>query len=110
MPFGVNFGVGVRVDADTVTHQFVELIRQGTGLEVFVYVFDLGLDEDASDGHQVLGESAGLISANIIGSTHSLAGLEVSHQVVLVLHLAHRVGQGDRYGQGQTLGHCHHNY
>lgn len=58
----------------------------------------------------VFGKGSCLVRADVVDSSHCLAGLEVSNQVVLIFHLAHTVCKGDGDGKREPLRHCHNNY
>ena len=57
--------------------------------------------------HLVLGEGAGLVRADIRGSSHRLAGVHGAWQGVLLHQLAHGEGQTEGDTHGQTFGNGH---
>lgn len=97
-------GVGVRVVTDRQRQDFGGMFRDNICLHWLVHPL---LDEDLCHSHEVLGESACFVWADVVGSAHSLAGLEVSNQIVLLFHLTYRVSQGDSYWKWQSFRHSH---
>jgi len=54
-------------------------------------------------------QRTGLVGRDHGGAAHGLAGGQLPHQYGLFHHAAHGVGEGQRDGEGQALGHhCHH--
>ena len=51
-------------------------------------------EEGLNNCHLVGGQGARLVRADDRGVAHRLAGVEMSHQVVVGHHLLHTVGQG----------------
>lgn len=49
-----------------------------------------------------------LVGADGGSSAHGLSGAQVSHQVVVLQHTCHAVGQGNGHCQRQPLRDCHH--
>lgn len=67
-------------------------------------------EEEACHSHFVHCKGTSLIRANVIGTTHSFAGLEETNQVILIFHLPNRVSQGNCHSKGQSLRDSNHNY
>ena len=61
-----------------------------------------------SDRHLIFGEGSSFVTADIVSTSHSLTGSEISDQVIFIFHLSNAVGKGDGDCQGETFGHCHH--
>jgi len=53
-------------------------------------------------------QRACFVGADGGGTPHGLRGTQPSHQVVVLQHALHRVGQSYRHGQGQALWDSHH--
>lgn len=70
---------------------------------------NLSLQVGRHHRHLVLSERASLISANLVGVAHSLRGLQLAHQVVKLLHLFDREGEGDRDGEREAFRDSDHN-
>ena len=62
-------------------------------------------DPALRDGHSVLRQGAGLVGADLRHAAHGLARGQVAHEVLVAHHALGRVGERDRDGERQTLGH-----
>ena len=62
------------------------------------------LDPKVGDSHDVLGECSGLIRADIVSSSHGLASVQMSDEIVLLSHLSDGIRQSHGDGQRETLG------
>ena len=50
---------------------------------------NLVVDVDLLDCHLILSEGASLVSADLVGTTHSLGGVKATDKVVLLSHLGY---------------------
>ncbi len=76
------------------------------GAELFSFE---SVEVGAEHLHPVLGQSAGLVGTDNRCRSHSLAGMELAHEVVGFQHAPHRVGEAERHGHRQSLGDGTHN-
>ena len=77
---------------------------------VVYLIGNLLLHEYLCDCHQILSKSSGLVSANVIGSPHSLTSLEIPDEVVLFLHLSDGVSQSNSDCKWESLRDSYHDY
>lgn len=103
----LDSGVGVGVEGDGVGEQVLKVVAEALVLGLELGELD-ALGPQAGDEHGVLGERAGLVAADVVGAAHRLAGRQVAHEVLLVLHLAHAVRQRNSHCERQSLRHRHH--
>jgi len=70
---------------------------------------DLTLDPHGHNSHLVSGKGTGLVSADLVGTSHGLRGMKTTHHVVLFLHFADGEGKGNRDGEGKSFRHSNDN-
>ena len=100
----VDLGVGVGVEGDTSREQVFVSLAEGSVASVET-IEEHSLRPESCYSHEVFGEGSCLVAADVVGSSHSLAGREESYQVLLVPHLANTIGQRDSDSKRETLGH-----
>ena len=83
----VGIGIHARSNTDHVCSVFAHEFSLRELFKVFLLAPQLG------NGHKILGESSCFIGADVVGSTHGLAGPQISDQIVFILHLTHTVGK-----------------
>jgi|LauGreDrversion4_2_1035121.scaffolds.fasta_scaffold130899_2 hypothetical protein len=59
--------------------------------------------------HFIHGQCAGLIRANIVSTSHDLAGGQLFNEVLINEHSADGVGKGDHDCERETFGHGYNN-
>ena len=102
----VDLRVGVGVEGDTSREQVFVSLAEGSVASVET-IEEGSLRPESCYCHEVFGEGSCLVAADVVGSSHSLAGREVSYQVLLVPHLPNTIGERDSDSKRETLGHSH---
>ena len=100
----VHLGVCVGVEGDTSGNQVFVSLAKGSVASVET-IEEGSLRPESCYSHKVFGEGSCLIAADVIGSSHGLAGREESYQVLLVPHLPNTIGQRDSDSKREALGH-----
>jgi hypothetical protein len=79
-------------------------IRVCAGLVVFEFAHEFGVDADGAcdHGHDVAGESTGLVGADDGRVGHRLAGAQDAHQEVFFRHPLGGECQSESYSQWET--------
>jgi hypothetical protein len=68
-----NGGMRVRIHSDTITKQFFQ--ARSDYLLFFIELINNVLQSpEFGDSHLIFGESTSFVTADVVGSTHSLAG------------------------------------
>jgi len=62
----------------------------------------------AGDLHLIFSQGSRLVRADVVGTAHDLARLQLLHFVVILSHPANRVSQGDHDCERQTFWHGDH--
>ena len=97
----LSFGIFLKIGFTVVNNCFSEKVRATNGLKIDLSSFsDLFLEVGSLYGHLVLGQSTSLVSADLIGVAHSLRAAKFADKVILILHLADRVGERNGDGEG----------
>ena len=85
----LSFGIFLKVGFTVVNNCFSEKVRATNGLKIDLSsLSDLFLEVGSLYGHLVLGQSTGLVGADLIGVAHGLGRLHAADKVVLLLHLS----------------------
>lgn len=64
---------------------------------------DLTLCEESGNFHLILCQSACLVTANSVNSSHGFAGVESSDQILFIFHFSDSVSEGDRDCEGESF-------
>ena len=94
----------IEVSGGVGCHGFGEQGEDGGGGSLFVHAGEVGF----AHGHEVHGKGAGLIGADDGGGADGFAGIHFAHEVVLLRHFAHAVGQAEGHAHGQAFRHRNH--
>lgn len=95
---GVESAVMDEVWLELLAHVVIETV-----LGIFVVEINIFVVPPGGKSHEILGEGTSLVGADVIGSSHGLAGLHFSDEVLVIEHLFDGVGETECDGEGETF-------